>query len=116
MIELGDPDSARKYFAQALTRMREISFLSGEPYPAAGLGDASYMQGDLAGARKLYEDALRIAHEAHRDDRAAEIQTALAVVAREEKRFADAKHWYAQPSQPSTRTTRSRTPAGRVRF
>ena len=89
MIELGDPDSARKYFEQALTRMREISFLSGEPYPAAGLGDASYMQGDLAGARKLYEDALRIAHEAHRDDRAAEIQTALAVVAREEKRFAD---------------------------
>ena len=89
MIELGDPDSARKYFEQALTRMREISFLSGESYPAAGLGDASYMQGDLAGARKLYEDALRIAHEAHRDDRAAEIQTALAVVAREEKRFAD---------------------------
>jgi len=89
MIELGDPDNARKYFEQALTRMREISFLSGESYPAAGLGDASFMQGDVAGARKHYEEAFRLAREAHRDDRAAEIQTALAVVAREEKRFAD---------------------------
>jgi eukaryotic-like serine/threonine-protein kinase len=89
MIALGDPDNARKYFEQALTRMREISFLSGESYPAAGLGDASFMQGDVAGARKHYEEAFRLAREAHRDDRAAEIQTALAVVAREEKRFAD---------------------------
>lgn len=47
------------------------------------------MQGDVAGARKQYEEAFRIAQEAHRDDRAAEIQTALAVVALEEKRFAD---------------------------
>ncbi len=89
MIELGDPDGARKYFEQALSRMREISFLSGESYPAAGLGDASFMQGDVAGARKQYEEAFRIAQESHRDDRAAEIQTALAVVAQEEKRFAD---------------------------
>lgn len=89
MIELGDPDSARKYFEQALSRMREISFLSGEPYPAAGLGDASFMQGDIAGARKRYEEAFRLAQEAHRDDRAAEIQTALAVVALEENRLAD---------------------------
>lgn len=89
MIELGDPASARKYFEQALTRMREISFQSGEPYPAAGLGDASLSEGDVAGARKLYEAALGLAREAHRDDRAAEIQTALAVVALEEKRFAE---------------------------
>jgi tetratricopeptide (TPR) repeat protein len=89
MIEIGDPESARKYFEQALSRMREISFLSGESYPVAGLGDASFMQGDVAGARKQYEEAFRLAQESHRDDRAAEIQTALAVVAREEKRFAD---------------------------
>jgi tetratricopeptide (TPR) repeat protein len=69
--------------------MREISFLSGEPYPAAGLGDASFMHGDVAGARKQYEEAFRIAQESHRDDRAAEIQTALGVVALEEKRFTD---------------------------
>jgi eukaryotic-like serine/threonine-protein kinase len=89
MIEIGDPESARKYFEQAISRMREISFLSGESYPAAGLGDASFMQGDVAGARKQFEEAFRIAEEAHRDDRAAEIQTDLAVVTLEEKRFAD---------------------------
>lgn len=89
MIEIGDPESARKYSEQALTRMREISFTIGEPYPASGLGDASFMQGDVTGARKQYEQALRIAQEAHREDRAAQIQTALAMVALEEKRFAD---------------------------
>jgi tetratricopeptide (TPR) repeat protein len=89
MIEIGDPRDARKYFAQALNLMREISFHSGEPYPASGLGDASFMEGDVAGARKQYEEAFRLAHEAHKDYRAAQIQTALAMVALEEKRFAD---------------------------
>lgn len=89
MIEIGDPESARKYSEQALTRMREISFTIGQPYPASVLGDASFMQGDVTGARKQYEQAIRIAQEAHREERAAQIQTALAMVALEEKRFAD---------------------------
>lgn len=89
MIEMGNAASARKYFEQALTGMREISFQSGQAYPAAGLGDASLIEGDVAGARKLYEAALGLAQDAHRDDRAAEIQTALAVVALEENRFAE---------------------------
>jgi eukaryotic-like serine/threonine-protein kinase len=89
MIELGDPDSARKYFEQALSRMHEISFLPGEPHPAAGHGDVLFMEGDITDAQKQYEEALRIALEAHREDSAAQIQTALATVALEEKRFAD---------------------------
>ena len=76
----------RKHSLELRLRHRD---LLAEELRAAGLGDASFMQGDIAGARKQYEEAFRLAREAHRDDRAAEIQTALAVVAREEKRFAD---------------------------
>jgi len=52
-------------------------------------GDALFLQADVAGARRRYEAALKLAQEAQQDDRAAQIQTGLAVVALEEKRFAD---------------------------
>jgi tetratricopeptide (TPR) repeat protein len=69
--------------------MREISFRVGEPYPTAGLADAMMMEGDVAGARKQYEAALQLSQDAHQDDHAAQVQTALARVALEEKRFND---------------------------
>jgi tetratricopeptide (TPR) repeat protein/TolB-like protein len=89
MVELGDPENARKYCEQALSIMHEISYHGGESYPTTGLGDALLMGGDVAGARKKYEEALKLSQEAHQDDHAAQVQTALAMVALEEKRFAD---------------------------
>ncbi len=89
MVEMGDPESAKKYFEQALSIMREISFRVGEPYPTAGLADAMLMEGDVAGARKQYEAALKLSQDAHQDDHVAQVQTALARVALEEKRFTD---------------------------
>ena len=89
LVELGEPANAKKYFEQALKRMRDLSFVSGESYPTSGLGDALLLEGDIAGARKQYEEALKLTQEAHQDDRAAQMQTDLAVIALEEKRFAD---------------------------
>jgi tetratricopeptide (TPR) repeat protein/TolB-like protein len=89
MIEIGDPENAKKDYQQALAMMREISYGTGIPYPTAGLGDAMLMQGDITGARQRYEEALKASQETHQDDYTAQVQTALAVVAREEKRFAD---------------------------
>ncbi len=89
MVEMGDPEGAKKYFDQALSLMREIAFHVGEPYPTGGLADAMLMEGDVAGARKQYEAALKLSQDAHQDDHAAQIQTALARVALEEKRFTD---------------------------
>jgi tetratricopeptide (TPR) repeat protein len=89
LVELGDPETARNYFERGLSTMQDISYRSGEPYPMAGLGDALLMEGDVAGARKGYEEALKLAQDVHRDDFAAVIQTDLAMVALEQKRFSD---------------------------
>ncbi len=89
MLEIGDPANASKNFERALSIMHDISYQAGEAYPTSGLGDALLMQGNISGARKQYEEALKLAQEAHEDNYAAQIQTALAVVALEEKRFAD---------------------------
>jgi len=89
MVEIGDPENARKYCEQALSIMHEIAYHAGESFPTGCLGDALLMEGDVAGARKRYEVALKSSQDAHQDDRAAQVQTALAVVALEEKRFAD---------------------------
>ncbi len=89
MVEIGDPETAKSYYERSLNLMHEISYVSGESYPAAGLGDALLMEDDVAGARKQYEAALKTAQDAHEDDHAAQIQTALAAVALEEKRFFD---------------------------
>ena len=89
MVEIGDPETAKSYYERSLKLMHEISYVSGESYPAAGLGDALLMEDDVAGARKQYEAALKTAQDAHEDDHAAQIQTALAAVALEEKRFSD---------------------------
>jgi len=89
MVEIGDPENARKDYERALSVMLEISYGTGVPYPTAGLGDALLMEGDIAGARKRYEEALKLSQETHQDDYSAQIQTSLAVVALEEKRFTD---------------------------
>lgn len=89
LVEIGDPESARKYCDQASSIMHEISYHAGESFPAGCLGDALLMEGDVAGARKRYQEALKFSQEAHQDDRAAQVQTALAMVALEEKRSAD---------------------------
>lgn len=89
MVEIGDPEIAKGYYERSLNLMHEISYVSGESYPAAGLGDALLMEDDVTGARKQYEAALKTAQDAHEDDHAAQIQTALAAVALEEKRFPD---------------------------
>jgi len=89
LVEIGDPEGAKSYYERSLNLMHEISYVSGESYPAAGLGDALLMEDDVASARKQYEAALKTAQDAHEDDHAAQIQTALAAVALEEKRFSD---------------------------
>jgi len=89
MVEIGDPETAKSYYERSLKLMHEISYVSGESYPAAGLGDALLMEDDVAGARKQYEAAFKTAQDAHEDDHAAQIQTALAAVALEEKHFSD---------------------------
>jgi serine/threonine protein kinase/tetratricopeptide (TPR) repeat protein len=89
MVEMGDPEGAKKYFERALSIMREISFRVGEPYPTAGLADAMLMEGDVPGARQQYEAALKLSQDAHQDDHVAQVQTALARVALEQKRFSD---------------------------
>ncbi|HXC43752.1 MAG TPA: protein kinase [Candidatus Dormibacteraeota bacterium] len=89
MVEIGDPETAKSYYERSLNLMHEISYISGESYPAAGLGDVLLMEDDVAAAHKQYEVALKTAQDAHEDDYASQIRTALAAVALEEKRFSD---------------------------
>src|SRR6266478_3258082 len=88
-VEMGNPDAARKYFDQALSLAQEITSRGGQPYPMSGLGDVLMVQGDLAGARKRYEQALAVCEEIKDEDFAAQIHTALAFVALQERRFSD---------------------------
>jgi serine/threonine protein kinase/tetratricopeptide (TPR) repeat protein len=88
-LEMGNPDAAKKYFDQALSRAQEITYRGGQPYPMSGLGDVLVVRGDLPGARKQYEQALAICEEIKDEDFAAQIHTALAFVALQERRFSD---------------------------
>src|SRR6266851_2836711 len=88
-LEMGNPDAAKKYFDQALSRAQEITYRGGQPYPMSGLGDVLMVRGDLAGARKQYEQALAVCEEIKDEDFAAQIRTALAFVALQERRFSD---------------------------
>ena len=88
-LEMGKADAAKKYFEQALSLAEEITYRGGQPYPMSGLGDVLVVRGDLAGARKQYEQALAICEEIKDEDFAAQIHTALAFVALEERRFSD---------------------------
>jgi serine/threonine protein kinase/tetratricopeptide (TPR) repeat protein len=88
-LEMGNPDAAKKYFDQALSLALEITYRGGQPYPMSGLGDVLVVRGDLAGARKQYEQALAICEEIKDEDFAAQIHTALAFVALQERRFSD---------------------------
>ena len=88
-VEMGNPDAAKKYFDQALSLAREITYRGGQPYPMSGLGDVLVVGGDMAGARKQYEQALTVCEEIKDEDFAAQIHTALAFVALQERRFSD---------------------------
>ena len=88
-LEMGNPDAAKKYFDQALSLAEEITYRGGQPYPMSGLGDVLVVRGDLAGAGKQYEQALAICEEIKDEDFAAQIHTALAFVALQERRFSD---------------------------
>jgi eukaryotic-like serine/threonine-protein kinase len=88
-LEMGNPDAARKYFDQALSLAQEITYRGGQPYPMSGLGDVLVVRGDLAGARKQYEQAVAVCEEIKDEDFAAQIHTALAFVALQERRFSD---------------------------
>ena len=88
-VEMGNPDAAKKYFDQALSLAREITYRGGQPYPMSGLGDVLVVGGDLAGARQQYEQALAVCEEIKDEDFAAQIHTALAFVALQERRFSD---------------------------
>ena len=88
-VEMGNPDAAKKYFDQALALAQEITYRGGQPYPMSGLGDVLVVRGDLAGARKQYEQALAICEVIKDEDFAAQIHTALAFVALQERRFSD---------------------------
>src|SRR5882762_1778700 len=88
-LEMGNPDAARKYFDQALSLAQEITYRGGQPYPMSGLGDVLMVRGDLAGARKQYEQALAVCEEIKDEDFAAQIRTALAFVALQDRRFSD---------------------------
>ena len=88
-LEMGNPDAAKKYFDQALSLAEEITYRGGQPYPMSGLGDVLVVRGDLAGARKQYEQAVAVCEEIKDEDFAAQIHTALAFVALQERRFSD---------------------------
>ena len=88
-LEMGNLDEAQKHFDHALALAREITYRGGQPYPMSGLGDVVMVRGDLAGARKQYEQALAICEEIKDEDFAAQIHTALAFVALQERRFSD---------------------------
>jgi tetratricopeptide (TPR) repeat protein len=86
---MGNLDEGKGYFEKSLALHREIGYLGGQPYPISGLGDALMAQGDLAGARKQYEQALALCKELKDEGFSAELEVALASVALAEKRYAD---------------------------
>jgi serine/threonine protein kinase/tetratricopeptide (TPR) repeat protein len=88
-LEMGNPDEAKKYFDQALSLAQEITYRGGQPYPMSGLADVLMVRSDLAEARKQYEQALAVCEEIKDEDFAAQIRTALAFVALQERRFSD---------------------------
>ena len=103
-LEMGNPDAAKKYFDQALALAQEITYRGGQPYPMSGLGDVLVVGGDLAGARKRYEQALAVCEEIKDEDFAAQIHTALAFVALQERRFSDGEALARQSAAVFDRT------------
>jgi tetratricopeptide (TPR) repeat protein/TolB-like protein len=88
-VEMGNLDEARKNFDQALAMAREINYRGGEPYSISGMGDVLLARGDLTGARKEYEQALAICAEIKDADFTAQINTTLAFLALQERRYSD---------------------------
>src|SRR6267143_134258 len=110
-LEMGNPDAAKKYFDQALSLAQEITYRGGQPYPMSGLGDVLVVRGDLAGARKQYEQALAICKEIKDEDFAAQIRTALAFVALQERRFSDGEALARQSAAVFDKTNSSSSSA-----
>ena len=88
-VEMGNLGEAQKNYEHALAIAREISYRGGQPYPISGLGDVLLAGGDVAGAAKRYEEALKICEEIKDEDFTAQIDTTLAFIALQEKRFSD---------------------------
>src|SRR6202043_2663352 len=74
---------------QALSLAQEITYRGGQPYPMSGLGDVLVVRGDLAGARKQYEQALAVCEEIKDEDFTAQIPVAFSFIALQERRFSD---------------------------
>jgi eukaryotic-like serine/threonine-protein kinase len=90
-VEMGELEEAKKDYDQSLTLAHETSYRRGEPYPISGLADVLHAQNKLADARNQYEHALALTQEMQDEDFSGQIRVALAVLALDESRYADAE-------------------------
>jgi DNA-binding winged helix-turn-helix (wHTH) protein/tetratricopeptide (TPR) repeat protein len=87
----GDLEKAERTYEQAKATAQEINDKRALSYVLNGIGDLLLDRADLAGARKSYEDSLAIRKQTGDKQAAAETELALARLAVEEGRSADAE-------------------------
>jgi len=83
--------TADVFYAQAKATAKEIDDKNAIAYVLNGEGDVLLDRGDLAAARKSYEESLALRKQAGEKQMAAETETALALVSIEEGHAADAE-------------------------
>ncbi len=86
----GDLTAATQMYQQALDLSKSMGDLSGAAYAIAGLGDVLTLQGELSAAKGKYEEALAIRKQIGENGTVAETQLAMANLALEENRLAEA--------------------------
>jgi tetratricopeptide (TPR) repeat protein len=91
LLEQGDLTSSKQHVEEALSIARETKFRTAEAQALYVLGDLTLAQGDLAEARKHHEAALAIRQDMHEERTIVESRLALANIALEERRAAEAE-------------------------
>jgi tetratricopeptide (TPR) repeat protein/tRNA A-37 threonylcarbamoyl transferase component Bud32/TolB-like protein len=92
LLQQGEIGEARKHEEEAVRLARETLLKPGEAHALFQLGEIAIAAGDLAGARRHHERALALRREMNETRTAFESQLALAALALEEGRPADAEH------------------------
>jgi tetratricopeptide (TPR) repeat protein len=106
-LERLELEKAQTAFAESLRIAREVGDKRGEGYSLGGLGAVFEYRDDLGGARTRYEEWMAVAMRADLGTKpGTTVRTALAVVAMEESRHADAESLASEVASQTEGTAR----------